>query len=354
MADISKRIEKAEKFLKKGKVDSALEEYLSVLDHDPGNDKIRHVAADLFLQINRGAEAASLLSELFDRQVAAGDNARAALTFKKLARISPPKLGQVLRFAQASERSGNRREALEAYDAAVKGFLREGRENEALSALRRMVGIQPERENLKRLADLAAKLRDGPAAAEAFLKIGLAEEQNGQKGFSWYERAHQQDPENPEIAFRFGKHLLEKGEIERAVHVLERAAKAKVSLPEHRQAYGYALIHLFQLRYAAGDFGRAADALARAADVDPYVEGLARRLELLQGKIDANRYRAIASHLKHAETEPPDSTKHKDKDKEISKDAEEGDQASEKESTVLEDLMLQAEIFLQYAMRAKA
>ena len=242
MADISKRIEKAEKFLKKGKVDSALEEYLSVLDHDPGNDKIRHVAADLFLQINRGAEAASLLSELFDRQVAAGDNARAALTFKKLARISPPKLGQVLRFAQASERSGNRREALEAYDAAVKGFLREGRENEALSALRRMVGIQPERENLKRLADLAAKLRDGPAAAEAFLKIGLAEEQNGQKGFSWYERAHQQDPENPEIAFRFGKYLLEKGEFERAVHVLERAAKAKVSLPEHRQAYGYALV----------------------------------------------------------------------------------------------------------------
>src|SRR5205085_6345779 len=59
-------------------------------------------------------------------------------------------------------------------------------------------------------------------------------------------------------------------------------------------------------------------------------------------------------HLKHAETEPPDSTKHKDKDKEISKDAEEGDEASEKESTVLEDLMLQAAIFLQYAMRAKA
>ena len=131
MADISKRIEKAEKFLQKGKVDSALEEYLFILDADPGNDTVRQTTADLFLQSNRGPEAAVLLSELFDRQLASGDNVRAGITFKKLSRIVPPNLGQTLRFAQVSERRGNRREALEAYEAAVKGFLHEGRENEA-------------------------------------------------------------------------------------------------------------------------------------------------------------------------------------------------------------------------------
>src|SRR5579859_3510386 len=107
MADISKRIEKAEKYLQKGKVESALEEYLSVLDDDPGNDSARHTAADLFLQLNRGTEAAALLSELFDRQMAAGDNVRAALTYKKLARVQLPKLGQTLRFAEVSERAGS-------------------------------------------------------------------------------------------------------------------------------------------------------------------------------------------------------------------------------------------------------
>jgi thioredoxin-like negative regulator of GroEL len=70
MADISKRVEKAEKLLQKGKVDSALEEYLSILDADPGNDTVRQTTADLFLQSHRGAEAAVLLSELFDRQLA--------------------------------------------------------------------------------------------------------------------------------------------------------------------------------------------------------------------------------------------------------------------------------------------
>src|SRR5207248_6443265 len=160
MADFSKRLDKAEKLLHKSKVDSALEEYLSILDVDPGNDKVRHTAADLFLQINRAEEAAALLSELFDRELALGDNTQASVTYKELARIAPPKLGQTLRFAQAAERSGFKREAIEAYNAAVTGFLQEGRENEALSAMRRMAALDPEPRNLKRLADLASKLND--------------------------------------------------------------------------------------------------------------------------------------------------------------------------------------------------
>ena len=398
MADISKRIEKAEKYLQKGKVESALEEYLSILDDDPGNDNIRQTAADLFLQVDRNAEAASLLSEIFDRQIAMGDNVKASVTYKKLARIASPQMGQILRFAQVAERSGGKREALEAYDAAVKGFLASGRENEALSAMRRVVFLDPSTENLKRLAQLAGKLNDSAAAGEAFLKIGLAEEQEGRAAFSWFQRAYQQDPSDPTIAFRYGKGLLDKGDVDGAVGILETAVFSGESTVEQREAYGLALIathrpteeykvlwpiyeknprkleetgkligellsgqhyeqaleltrkvdsqqqrrgnrrefmaflgkitkshppnadfleymvslfnsanrehdyceallQLFQLRYAAGDFIRAAEALDRAAEVDPYLEGLSEKLELVRGKIDANRHRAIAGRL---------------------------------------------------------
>jgi diguanylate cyclase (GGDEF)-like protein len=441
MADTSKRIEKAEKYLQKGKVESALEEYLSILDEDPGNDNLRQTAADLFLQLNRSTEAAALLSEVFDRQIAAGDNSRAAVTYKKLARIASPKLGQILRFAQASERNGSRREALEAYDAAVSGFLAENRQNEALSALRRIASIDPRTENLKRLGDLAAKLNDHTSAAEAYLKVGVREEEDGHIGFQWFERAYQQDPKSPEIVFRYGRGLLDKGDVARAVQVLEPIGKAASSSVEHRETYGMALIaahrpldaypilwsvfeknparledigsliaellagqhydkaleltqkvdaqqqrlgkrrefigfirditnthppdiefleyliqlynsanrehdycdaliQLFQLRYAGGDFLRAADALDRAAEVDPYLEGLNARLELLRGKIDANHYRAITNRLQHTHPEPVEE--------------EEKPADADSESTVLEDLMLQAEIFLQYSMRSKA
>ena len=445
MADISKRLEKAEKYLQKGKVESALEEYLSVLDDDPGNDSARQSAADLFIQVNRGTEAVALLGELFDRQVAAGDNARATVTYKKLGRIVPPALGQTLRFAQVAERSGSRREALDAYQAAVEGFLQEGRENEALSALRKVAGIDASRQNLTRLAQLAGKLKDHKTAGEAYLKIGQSEESQGHIGFSWFERAHQQDPTNADIAFRYGKGLLNKGDVEKAVHVLEPGGKAQNALSDHREAYGLALsaahrpveaynvlrsvyetvpakledmetllgellqgqhhqqavdlarrldaqqqrsgtrreyvtflrnishkhppsaefleyliamfnsanrehdycdalIQLFQLRYATGDFLRAADALDRAAEVDPYMKGLGQNLERLQGKIDSNRFRAIANRLSAAETETHEYVEEKEQK------VVEGDT----EPTILEDLILQAEIFLQYSMRSKA
>jgi len=449
MADISKRIEKAEKYLQKGKIDSALEEYLSILDEDPGNDAIRQTTADLFLQSNRSTEAAALLSELFDRQLASGDNIRAGVTYKKLSKFAAPKLGQTLRYAQVAERVGNRREALDAYDAAVKGFLQEHRENEALSALRRMTAIDGSESSLLRLAELAGKLKDRQTAAEAYLKIGLKEEEEGHIGFKWFERAYKEDSSNANIAYRYGKGLLDKGEIDRALKVLEPAGTAKVSLPDHREAYGIALvaahraadaypllwplyektpgkmqnvgaligellssqhykqalelakkadaqqnrlgnrreyaamlrevirdhppdsdflefvatlfndsnrehdysdslIQLFELRYASGDFLRAAEALDRAAEVDPYIEGLERRLDMLRGKIDANRLRTVANRLRNAETETGTDEEEEEQESEPTTEDLEG------ESTVLEDLMLQAEIFLQYSMRSKA
>ena len=41
MTDISKRLEKAERYLQKGKPEAALEEYLLALDEDPRNDRVR-------------------------------------------------------------------------------------------------------------------------------------------------------------------------------------------------------------------------------------------------------------------------------------------------------------------------
>ncbi len=69
--EVSRRIEKAEKLLQKGKTADALAEYLQILEDDPQNDNVRQMAADLCLSLNKGAIAVKLLGELFERQVAA-------------------------------------------------------------------------------------------------------------------------------------------------------------------------------------------------------------------------------------------------------------------------------------------
>ena len=92
-AEISKRVERAEKLLQKGKTDTALEEYLQILAGDPENDSICQMAADLSLSLQRIPEAVSLLGAMFERQIQAGDATRASLTYKKLARFANPTLG---------------------------------------------------------------------------------------------------------------------------------------------------------------------------------------------------------------------------------------------------------------------
>src|SRR4051812_14414165 len=110
------------------------------------------------------------------------------------------------------------------------------------------------------------------------------------------------------------------------------------------QDYCETLIRLFALYYAGGNFLKAADSLERAIEVDPYTEGNQKNLEMLRGKIDQQRYNAIANRLTTVGA----------KDDAPSKDSAGGQESFDKEPTVLEDFMLQAEIFIQYSMRSKA
>ncbi|MGO9211590.1 MAG: diguanylate cyclase domain-containing protein [Terriglobales bacterium] len=438
-SELAKRLERAEKAIAKGKPDLALEEYLEALREDPKNDKVREAAADLFVTLNRPADAASLLSPLFDRMASIGDNARAVITFKKIARLATPSVEQWFRFGQLIEKS-SRREALEAYETAVNGLEQSGRRLEARPILQRIVALEPTEQNYRREGDLALDLGDNKAAAAAFFEAGRIARQAGHDGMTWFQQAYAADPENLPVALAYGRGLLDRGDAARVITVLERFAAIASSNLELGEIYGRALLaagrpkaaepfiwplyqrdpsqagyveqllraflkaqehapalalaqrleasehklgrrrefaktlkdvadqylldlefleylvqvfnnasrehdycetllKLFDLYYAAGNFFKAGDALDRAAEVDPYEPGHQQRLERLRGKIDNHLFNAIANRFQTAssvrEQEP--------------QSAQEDDQ-----TTVLEDLVLQAEIFLQYSMRSKA
>jgi diguanylate cyclase (GGDEF)-like protein len=103
--------------------------------------------------------------------------------------------------------------------------------------------------------------------------------------------------------------------------------------------YSQTLLKLFDLYCSTGEFPKAAECLDRAAEVDPYESGHLKRLETLKGKIDENRFKVIASRFTP-----------------ISKAAEEPAHTEETTlgASTLQDLMLQAEILVQYGMRTKA
>ena len=444
MSDVAKRLEKADKYIQKGKLEDALQEFLAVVEHEPENAGVRERAADLCITLNRPRVAVALLAVLFDQQAAAGEQAKAVITYKKLARLGSPQLEQSLHYAQFLEKT-NRKEALEIFQDVANQLLKAGQRQDALLAYRHIVSLDPSLENFRRLGDLAEELRDGRMAAAAFFACGEMEQRLGKNSHSWYERAYAMDSSNPDAAVAYARSLLSKQEPATALRVIEPIAKRKESSPDQRLVYARALIarkapkdadpilwalyakdsskaeevamlaacyietkdhakalatarrleeyeskvgrqrevvavlkaaiekrspnvdfleymaslynagnqerdyaetllKLFDLHYAAKDYVKAGECLEAAADVDPYAPAHQKRLEMLKGKVDTVRIRGIGNRLTGAVKGAGAHMEERHKPA----------ASPDGEPTVLEDLMLQAEIFLQYNLRAKA
>ncbi len=439
-AEIARRIEKAEKLLQKGKTADALAEYLQILEGDPLNDNVRQMAADLCISLNKGAQAVRLLGELFERQVAAMDATRASLTYKKLARYANPTWEQKVRFGQLLEHS-NKKLAIGTYENTLEDLQRQGKKEEVLLVLQRIVSLEPSQANHLRVAELSSELGEHVMASQSFLKLAeLAEAAGGNAG-TWVERAYTENPADSKIAVAYGKSLLSRGEAGAAIFIFEPLVQTGDESPDlrdlyaealltagrclesepliwqlfeqnparmhqvvgligkmidseldaeavalarkleafqrrrgerrsfiatmqellaaHRPSvemleflaelfnasnresdYAQALLKLFDLCCTKHDYQKAAECLDRAAEVDPYEPGHQKRLEELRGKIADQRFNVIASRF---------TTVKKEREEQAVKVQEPTLGAA-----ALQDLMLQAEILVQYGMRSKA
>jgi diguanylate cyclase (GGDEF)-like protein len=438
-AEIVRRVEKAEKLLQKGKTAEALSEYLLVLQDDPQNDNVRQMAADLCLSLNKGPQAVALLGELFDRQVAAAEATRASLTYKKLARYTNPTWEQKVRFGQLLEQS-NKKLAVGTYENALEDLTKQGRKEESLLVLRRIVELEPTQQNHLRVAEASADLGEHVLAAQFFLKLADVTAAAGGNAAQWFERAYSENPSDPKIAIAYGKSLLAQGEAGAAIFIFEPLVHSGNSSLDLRDLYAQALLaagrcldcepliwqmfeqnparmhqvvnligkmldaeldveavalanklevfqrrrgerrsfittiqevvashrpstemleflaqlfnasnresdyaqillKLFDLYCTKHDYQKAGECLDRAAEVDPYEPGHQKRLEALRGKIDDQRFNVIASRFQAVKKAEQAAVK-----------VEEPTLGA----AALQDLMLQAEILVQYGMRSKA
>ncbi len=219
-AEVARRVEKAEKLLQKGKTADALAEYLQILESDPQNDNVRQMAADLCLSLNKGPQAVQLMGELFERQVAAADATRASLTYKKLARYTNPTWEQKVRFGQLLEHS-NKKLAIGTYENALDDLRKQGKQEEALLVLRRIVSLDPSQGNHLRVAELAAELGEHVMASQSFLQLAELTETAGGNSSQWFERAYTENPADPKVAVAYGKSLLTRGEAGAAIFIFE-------------------------------------------------------------------------------------------------------------------------------------
>ena len=160
-----------------------------------------------------------------------------------------------------------------------------------------------------------------------------------------------QDEAAVSLARKLGQFQAKKGERRQFVAVMQEVTAARKASPEMLEFLGelfnasnregdycQTLLKLFDVYCGTGDFAKAAECLDRAAEVDPYEPGHKNRLEMLKGKVDESKFKAISARFTQSNT------------------AVESAQAQEATlgASTLQDLMLQAEILVQYGMRNKA
>ncbi len=160
-----------------------------------------------------------------------------------------------------------------------------------------------------------------------------------------------QDEAAVSLARKLGQFQAKRGERRQFVAVMQEVTAARKASPEMLEFLGelfnasnregdycQTLLKLFDVYCGTGDFAKAAECLDRAAEVDPYESGHRKRLEMLKGKIDEGKFKAIAARFTQSNA-PVESAQ--------AQEATLG-------ASTLQDLMLQAEILVQYGMRNKA
>jgi len=329
-----------------------------------------------------------------------GKGEDALACFAHIAQLDPENRDRHIAMAELAERLGNAA-------AAARGYLRAGQlttgdDTEALEYFARAHKLMP---NDRSAALLYAQglLRKGDAAGAAALLVPLAETETDATFLETYaealmragklddartviERLTNQGAGSAEKYFALAHEYMRAGKQERAVELLANTKRSMLAarrdsefasgvdqlveaypkslrLAEfwgamyaelNREAkYFDALALLFDLYLANNQLAGACESLEKLVEIDPYDSRNQQRMSMLQGRADTAFLDRLKSRLTNAathgsQTPAPDRS---------------GGQSSEPSRALLdevrggqtlEDLLVQAEIFVQYSLQSKA
>jgi diguanylate cyclase (GGDEF)-like protein len=329
-----------------------------------------------------------------------GKGEEALTCFVRIAQLDPENRDRHVAVAELAERMGNAA-------AAARGYLRAGQltANDDAEALRLFARAHELLPHDRSAALLYAQglLRSGDAAAAAALLMPLAETESDTGFLETYaesltrsgrlgdarhvlERITNQGTGSAEKFFALAHEYMRAGQEEGAVDLLGKVKKSMLAarresefasaVDQFAEAYPKslrltefwgamyaelnretkyfdALVRLFDLRLANDQLPGACQALEKLVDIDPYDSRNQQRMDLLQGRADAAFLSRLKSQMGSAATHGSQTPA---QDRSLGKSSEPSRALLEevRAGQTLEDLLVQAEIFVQYSLQSKA
>jgi diguanylate cyclase (GGDEF)-like protein len=320
--------------------------------------------------------------------------------FVRIAQLDSENRDRHVAVAQLAERLDN-------HAAAALGYLRAGQlstenDDEAIEFFAKAHQLSPNDRSAALLYGQAL-LRKGDAAAASALLAPLTETEKDAAFLDTYTEALMRSGQldtarsviermtnlgagSPEKFFSLATEFFRVGQDEKAVEVL--AATKKIMLAERRESefaagvdrlveafpqslrltqfwasfyaeinretkYFDALVRLFDLNLAENQLAGACDAIDKLIEIDPYDSRNQQRLDQLKGRASDDFLSRVKSRMSNAATHRPEVPvmesrrgKNDEPSTAILRDVQSGQ--------TLEDLLVQAEIFVQYSLQSKA
>jgi diguanylate cyclase (GGDEF)-like protein len=226
MADVTKNLERAKKFLEKNRFEDAIEAYLAVLAEAPQNVEATQMLGDLYTKMDLPDRAAVYYGHLFELLVDPKDESKALAIYNRFLKnsISPQPPERIARYAFLQQRQNHPEEAIDQYGKAAELFGQAGRVEDALFCWERTAQLDPE--NLTRqlkVGEAAAELGKNALAARAFLRAGTLAASSGaqQDALKLLGRAYGLAPQERSVALLYAEAKLRNGEAAEAAALLE-------------------------------------------------------------------------------------------------------------------------------------
>jgi tetratricopeptide (TPR) repeat protein/GGDEF domain-containing protein len=230
MPDINKLFEKADKYMQKQKLESALETYQEIFKYEPNDEEVLVNLGDLSLRLNRNAEGVRYLTLLVDHYTKKNDSIKAIANCRKILKVTPQDLNTLGKLGTLLEKTNKVNDALEVFREMLALHRAAGASIPILDCLQRIAKLDPNNLNAQvELGEQAVKSRQPAMAAAAFLQAALLARKAGDEA-RWgelAERAHTIDPENEAASIAAAESYLQQGRAADVVALLDPIQSAR-------------------------------------------------------------------------------------------------------------------------------
>lgn len=175
-----KALKQAEKFAQQGKYAQAVDEYLKVVEANPGDVTLLNTVGDMCVRANRNDEAMRFFARVADHYATEKAVPSAIAVYKKILKIDGNNHDAGIKLAELYTRQGLLPEARRQYSSVADAYIRMGQPLYALKIRKKLTDLDPENTALKlEFADECRQAGTVQEAYQAYIQAGQELQRKG-------------------------------------------------------------------------------------------------------------------------------------------------------------------------------